>query len=63
MLKSALSRASQKLAYDAHATLFELAAAYSFGIAENLLTSSEAILIVSKLCFHVFAVLHRAFFY
>lgn len=35
LLKSALARAQQKYTYDCNASLFELAAAYSFGIARN----------------------------
>ena len=35
LLESALNRAPQKFAYDSKATVFELAAAYSFGIAKN----------------------------
>jgi death-on-curing protein len=35
LLESALNRAPQKFAYDDEATLFERAAAYSFGIAKN----------------------------
>ncbi len=35
LLESALSRAPQKFAYNNKATVFELAAAYSFGIAKN----------------------------
>lgn len=35
LLESALNRAPQKFAYQDTATLFELAAAYSFGIAKN----------------------------
>lgn len=35
MLASALSRAKKKISYDAKHTLFDLAAAYSFGVAKN----------------------------
>lgn len=35
LLESALNRAPQKFAYDSKVTVFELAAAYSFGIAKN----------------------------
>lgn len=35
LLDSAISRAKQKYRYDRRATLFEMAAAYSFGIAKN----------------------------
>ncbi len=35
LLESALNRAPQKFAYDSKATVYELAAAYSFGIAKN----------------------------
>lgn len=35
LLDSALARAEQKYAYEPEASIFELAAAYSFGIAKN----------------------------
>jgi death-on-curing protein len=35
LLDSALARPKQRLAYEPHSTLFELAASYSFGIAKN----------------------------
>ena len=35
LLTSALARPKQKFSYDTDATLFDLAAAYSFGIAKN----------------------------
>ena len=35
LLDSALARAKQKYAYEPEASIFELAAAYSFGIAKN----------------------------
>lgn len=35
LLSSALNRAPQKFAYDSKTTIFELAAAYSFGIVKN----------------------------
>ncbi|PCK07939.1 MAG: type II toxin-antitoxin system death-on-curing family toxin [Alteromonadaceae bacterium] len=35
LLESALNRAPQKFTYDNNATIFDLAAAYSFGIAKN----------------------------
>lgn len=35
LLESALNRAPQKFTYDSDATLFQLAAAYSFGIVKN----------------------------
>lgn len=35
MLASALNRAKNKYAYDMETTLFDLAAAYSFGVAKN----------------------------
>ncbi len=35
LLDSALSRPKQKFSYDSRSSLFELAAAYSFGIAKN----------------------------
>ena len=35
LLESALSRPKQKFNYDPNSTIFELAAAYSFGIAKN----------------------------
>lgn len=35
LLDSALDRAPQKFAYDSEVTLFDLAAAYSFGVAKN----------------------------
>ena len=35
LLDSALARAKQKFSYDANVSIFDLAAAYSFGIAKN----------------------------
>lgn len=35
MLDSALARAKQKISYEPNASIFDLAAAYSFGIAKN----------------------------
>ena len=35
MLDSALARARQKISYEPNSSIFELAAAYSFGIAKN----------------------------
>jgi death-on-curing protein len=35
LLASALARPQQRLTYEPHSTLFELAASYSFGIAKN----------------------------